>query len=91
MQDDPQALLRVVGLFAQRSLVPETLTAERTDDGLRVTAAVAGIDARGADILVARLREAVLVIDAARHEAAAHRPPVNIAISPAPRSCAAAG
>ena len=70
MQDDPQALLRVVGLFAQRSLVPETLTAERTDDGLRVTAAVAGIAARGADILAERLREEVLVIDASRHEAA---------------------
>jgi acetolactate synthase small subunit len=77
MQDDPQALLRVVGLFAQRSLVPEALTAQRADDRLRVTTEVSGIDAGGADILVARLREAVLVIDAARHEAAApiaHQP-----------------
>lgn len=66
---DPQALLRVIGLFAQRSLVPERLAVERSGDGLRVAIDVAGLDANGADILVARLREGVLVIDAARHAA----------------------
>ena len=71
--EDPQAMLRVVGLFAQRSLVPERLTMERlTMDErgahLRVSLEVAALDAHGADILVARLREGVMVIDAARRE-----------------------
>lgn len=70
MQDDPQALLRVVGLFAQRSLTPETMTVRRADDALHV-ALVAELDAARADILVARLREAVMVIAASRHDAGA--------------------
>lgn len=70
MQDDPQALLRVVGLFAQRSLIPETMTVRRADDALHV-GLVAELDAARADILVARLREGVMVIAASRHDAGA--------------------
>ncbi|QNO25649.1 hypothetical protein EEB18_012665 [Sphingopyxis sp. OPL5] len=70
VQDDPQALLRVVGLFAQRSLIPETMTVRRADDTLHV-ALVAELDAARADILVARLREGVMVIAASRHDAGA--------------------
>ena len=71
--EDPQAMLRVVGLFAQRSLVPERLTMERlTMDErgarLHMSLEVAALDARGADILVERLREGVMVVDATRHE-----------------------
>ena len=70
VQNDPQSLLRVVGLFAQRAMIPETLAVARTGDGLRVAIEIAGLDADAADILVARLREGVMVIDASRHGAA---------------------
>ena len=66
--DDAQAVLRVVGLFAQRSLIPETITVRRADDALHV-ALVAELDAARADHLVARLGEAVMVIAASRHDA----------------------
>ena len=68
--EDPQAMLRVVGLFAQRSLVPERLTMERTGAQLRMSLEISSLDARGADILVARLREGVTVIGAERRELA---------------------
>ena len=70
VQNDPQSLLRVVGLFAQRAMIPETLAVARTDDGLHVAIEIAGLDAAGADILVARLREGVMVIGASRQGAA---------------------
>lgn len=68
--EDPQAMLRVIGLFAQRSLVPERLVMEREGACLRLSLEIAALDARGADILVARLRESVMVIDAVRREGA---------------------
>jgi hypothetical protein len=68
VQDDPQALLRVVGLFAQRSLIPEAMTVRRADDSLHV-ALVTELDAPHADILVARLNEGVMVIAASRRDA----------------------
>lgn len=72
VQDDPQALLRVVGLFAQRSLIPEAMTVRRADDSLHV-ALVTELDAPHADILVARLNEGVMVIAASRRDADAMR------------------
>lgn len=58
---DPQALPRIVGLFAQRSLVPEQMTARLSGGMLHVAVVIADIEPALADLLAAKLGEAVLV------------------------------
>ena len=62
---DPQALPRVLGIFAQRAVVPRTVGAVRDGDAFAVTIDVDALDPRIADIIAAKLDEAVLVLSVA--------------------------
>lgn len=61
---DPQTLPRILGLFAQRSLVPATMSAQRHGDLLHIETALDGLDAPTAAIITAKLSESVLVASA---------------------------
>lgn len=58
---DPQTLSRVVGLFAQRSLVPHRLSSRRVANRLHILLEVGGLDSTSAETIAARLVETVLV------------------------------
>ncbi len=58
---DPQTLPRIVGLFAQRSIIPAQMTARLSGGQLHVAVVFADVDGALAEILAAKLREAVLV------------------------------
>lgn len=59
---DPQSLPRIAGAFAQRAIVPASLSARFVDGALQVEATVPGLDDRQAAIVAAKLGEAVVVI-----------------------------
>lgn len=66
---DPQALPRVVGIFAQRSLIPAHMACDRRGDTLHIEARLDGLDPAMAAIIAAKLDEAVLVASVACHPA----------------------
>lgn len=59
---DPQSLPRVAGAFAQRGIVPDTLSACFDGGTMRIEVAVAELDDRQAAIIAAKLGEAVIVV-----------------------------
>ncbi|WP_137751412.1 hypothetical protein [Sphingopyxis sp. L1A2A] len=61
---DPQTLPRIIGVFAQRSLVPAMMSAQRHGDMLHIEAHLDDLDPAIADIIAAKLGEAVLVASA---------------------------
>lgn len=61
---DPQSLPRVAGAFAQRGIVPVSLSARLVGDDLQIEVIVADLDVRRAAIVAAKLGEAVAVIAA---------------------------
>ena len=61
---DAQALPRIIGIFAQRSLVPATMSARVQNGMLHVETAVDDIEPPTAAIVTAKLYEAVLVTSA---------------------------
>lgn len=61
---DPQALPRVIGIFAQRSLIPATMASRLLGDMLHVEAALDDLDAPTAAIITAKLCEGVLIATA---------------------------
>lgn len=58
---DPQALLRVLGLFSQRDFVPQALTARQTDDGLELCIEQQGMEPAMAALVLNKIRSVVLV------------------------------
>jgi hypothetical protein len=58
---DPQTLPRIMGVFAQRTLVPTTLSARRRRGMLHIDAALDDLDASTAAIIAAKLAASVLV------------------------------
>jgi acetolactate synthase regulatory subunit len=77
---EPQALCRVLGVIAQRSLVPDRLDVSRAGDQLEIALEIAGITADVARLVAARLEAQVLVVrvalsSLARMEATEAPPP----------------
>lgn len=68
---DPQSLLRVVGAFAQRSIVPTRMDMQVRGGAMRIDVIVEGLAPAQAATITARLREVVAVIDAEMEEAVA--------------------
>jgi acetolactate synthase small subunit len=61
---DPQSLLRVLGLFAQRQIVLQSVHCERRGDDLHMTMAAADMDAAMANNVAEKLRQLVVVVQA---------------------------
>ncbi len=61
---DPQTLPRIMGVFAQRTLVPTALSSQRRGGMLHIDAALDNLDAPTAAIIAAKLCESVLVASA---------------------------
>ncbi|RXZ64220.1 hypothetical protein [Pelagerythrobacter rhizovicinus] len=59
---DPQSLPRVAGAFAQRGIVPDSLSARFDGDTVRIEVAISGLHARQAAIIAAKLGETVTAI-----------------------------
>jgi len=59
---DPQSLPRVAGAFAQRGIIPDTLSARFDGEVMRIDMTVAGLDARQAAVIAAKLGATVAVI-----------------------------
>ena len=60
---DAQALLRVLGLFAQRQIVPHSVICRQQGNGLMAEIEVADLHGQEAQILAAKLQQQLLVID----------------------------
>lgn len=60
---DPQALPRVVDMFAQRAIMPSTMSMAVLGDRMRIEIAVPDLDAAEAGIVAAKLAQAFVVID----------------------------
>ena len=58
---DPQTLPRIMGIFAQRTLVPTTLSSQLRGGMLHIETALDDLDAPPAAIIAAKLGEGVLV------------------------------
>jgi len=58
---DPQTLPRIMGIFAQRTLVPTTLSSQLRGGMLHIETALDDLDAPTAAIIAAKLCESVLV------------------------------
>jgi hypothetical protein len=52
----PQLLMRALGYFAQRDLLPDAVTLATADGSLRLEIVQAGLDDRQAAVLLERLR-----------------------------------
>lgn len=57
----PQALLRILGLAAQNSLIPRSVTCERHDDRLEISLSVDSLSPERAEILLHKLSAIVTV------------------------------
>jgi acetolactate synthase regulatory subunit len=57
----PEALPRVLGLFAQRGLLPRRVFAYQNDAGLAISVDIAGLDEGCAALIAARLGAITLV------------------------------
>lgn len=64
---DPQTLPRIAGIFAQRSLVPPQMAVDCREDMLHIEARLDDLDQTTAQIIAAKLTEAVLVASANCH------------------------
>ena len=60
----PQAMLRILGLIAQNSLVPRRIVCERLEDRLYAEIAVTGLAPERAEILLAKIATIVTVREA---------------------------
>jgi len=60
---DPQALPRVVDMFAQRAIMPSAMTMAVLGDRMRIEIAVPGLGAAEAGIVAAKLAQTFVVID----------------------------
>lgn len=69
---DPQTLPRILGIFAQRTLVPATLSSQRRRGMLHIEAALDDLDAPTAAIIAAKLCESVPVASAVCDSMDAH-------------------
>lgn len=58
---DPQSLPRVTGAFAQRGIIPDALSARFDGETVRIEVTVAGLDARQAVVIAAKLGATVAV------------------------------
>lgn len=58
---DPQAMLRIVGLFAQRHQVPRHISALKVGDDLHISTEVEELSEEAADILCWKIRQIVCV------------------------------
>ena len=90
---DPQALPRVVGLFAQRSLVPASIRAQRNGQLIHIDLTLDGIDPATAAILTAKLGEGMLIANVSCHSVVVTDPAAVTAAptTAAPRSSGAEG
>lgn len=61
---DPQTLPRIMGVFAQRSLIPSMMSVQLRGGLIHIEAALDDLDAQTAVIIAAKLRENVLVASA---------------------------
>jgi hypothetical protein len=59
---DPQSLLRVANQFAQRSIVPQALRMQLRPAHMHIEVDVAGLEARQAEVIAAKLGEVVAVM-----------------------------
>jgi acetolactate synthase regulatory subunit len=59
---DPQSLPRVAGAFAQRGIIPDALSARFDGNTVQIEVTVAGLHARQAAIIAAKLGETVAAI-----------------------------
>lgn len=66
---DPQVLLRLMGLFAQRSIIPDQLICRQAGDVLLITIQAELPDEAVADLLLHKIRAFVSVDDALRSRA----------------------
>ena len=60
---DPQAALRILGLFAQRALVPRGVRIQTVPSGQSARITLADADEHEAEVIAAKLREMPLVAD----------------------------
>lgn len=60
----PQALLRILGLVAQLTLIPRSVLCERHDDRLHARIAIDGLSPQRAEILLAKISMIVTVREA---------------------------
>jgi hypothetical protein len=60
----PQALLRILGLVAQLTLIPRSVSCERHDDRLHARLAIDGLSPERAGILLAKISMIVTVREA---------------------------
>lgn len=65
---DPQSLPRVTGAFAQRGIIPDTLSARFDGEAVRIEATISRLDTRQAAVVAAKLG-ATVVATAVRLEA----------------------
>lgn len=73
---DPQSLPRVANIFAQRALVPATMTMDLLPTHMCIEIVVAGLEAAQAAVIAAKLGESVAVL---RSDVAAVEPPLRLA------------
>lgn len=59
---DPQSILRVLGLFAQRQMVPQSVQVERRGDALHMAISASDLDAVAAQILADKLQQLLVVM-----------------------------
>ena len=74
---DPQSLPRVANIFAQRALVPATMTMHLLPTHMCIEIVVAGLEAAQAAVIAAKLGESVAVL---RSDVAAVEPPLRLAV-----------
>ena len=60
----PQAMLRILGLVAQNSLIPRSIACERHADRLHAQIALDGLSGERAEILLAKISAIVTVREA---------------------------
>ena len=60
----PQAMLRILGLVAQHTLIPRSIVCERREDRLHARIAVDGLSPERAEILLAKISTIVTVREA---------------------------
>lgn len=59
---DPQSLPRVADAFAQRGIIPDTVSARFDGDTVRIEVTVSGLDPRQAAVVAAKLGATVVAI-----------------------------
>lgn len=57
----PQVLLRILGLFAQQSIIPQSIHCEQCENELHATVALINLSSQQAEILHAKIASIVMV------------------------------